>query len=58
MLSVLYTNVKVCKIAAWGIHNMYKKHKAHPEGGIICHSSSSPVSALGQVIYNGAYIYY
>ena len=30
---------------AWGIHNMYKIHKTHPEGRIICHSSSCPVSA-------------
>ena len=27
---MLGANVPVCKLTTWGIHNMYKKHKAHP----------------------------
>ena len=55
-LSVLCANVAICNLAAWSIHNMYKKHKTYPEGKTICHPSSSPVSPLGHMIYNDAYI--
>ena len=42
---MLGANVPVCKLTTWGIHNMYKKHKTHPEAEIIRCPSSSPVFA-------------
>ena len=42
--NVIYANVAICKLTAWGIHKMYKKHEIYLEGDIICHTLSSPVS--------------
>ena len=60
IVSVLHANVAVCKLTALSIHKTYKKHKTHTEKEIIYHPSSivfsSSLSAIGQVIYNGAYI--
>ena len=30
-LSVLHSNVAICKLTACGTHKMYKKHKTHPD---------------------------
>ena len=45
VLNVIYANVAVCKLTAWAIYNMYKKHKTHPQGKIIRIPLSSLVSA-------------
>ena len=31
----LCTNVLICRLTAWDMHNIYKKHKTHPEGEMI-----------------------
>ena len=44
-LDLLHANVAVGMLIAWDIRNVCKKHKTHPEGRIIHHPLSSPVSA-------------
>ena len=44
LLSLLHAYVTICKLTTWGMHNMYKKHKTHPDSEIVCYPSSSPPS--------------
>ena len=32
---MLCANVTICKLTAWNMHKMHKKHEAHPEGEIV-----------------------